>query len=182
MDKNLKNLKIFEISFVIIRRYFLTRRIKLLTPFGRTAKNIEIIKKKICNKRVRINTKNTLERREGKQMHKQRIGKMEAYDCIHLVAGKIQNAKYTKLRGDIRSSETQKRENKEYKRIPDTIPDKNTYLYVLTEKESDLYAEIKKSQKIGADVQKEKRRITKKVSIKEHFLKTGNKIANVRRT
>lgn len=115
-------------------------------------------------------------------MHKQRIGEMEAYDCIHLVAGKIQNAKYTKLRGDIRSSETQKRENKEYKRIPDTIPDKNTYLYVLTEKESDLYAEIKRSQKIGADVQKEKRRITKKVSIKEHFLKTGNKIANVRRT
>lgn len=93
----------------MIRRYFLTRRIKLSTPFRRTAKSIEIIKKKICNKRVRINTKNTLERREGKQMHKQRIGKIEAYNCIHPVAGKIQNTKYTKLRGDIRSSETQKK-------------------------------------------------------------------------
>lgn len=42
-------------------------------------------------------------------MHKQRIGKIEAYNCIHPVAGKIQNTKYTKLRGDIRSSETQKK-------------------------------------------------------------------------
>lgn len=80
------------------------------------------------------------------------------------------------------ATKRRKRENKEYKRIPDTIPDKNTYLYVLTEKESNLYAEMKKSQKIGTDVQKEKRRTTKKVSIKENFVKTGNKVANVRRT
>lgn len=80
-------------------------------------------------------------------MHKQRIGKIEAYSCIHPVAGKIQDTKYTKLRGDIRAAaKRRKRENKEHKRIPDTIPDKNTYLYVLTEKESDLYAEIKKSE------------------------------------
>lgn len=93
----------------MMRRYFFTRRIRLLTPFRRTAKSIEIIKKEICDKRVRINTKDTLERREGKQMYKQRIGKIEAYSCIYPVAGKIQDTKYTKLRGDIRSSETQKK-------------------------------------------------------------------------